>query len=99
MESEVESGRRRAVLVGALLAVASAVGTLFFAKLANPSGHPLLDALKRFVTVFLVPGLVGAMAIGGNVHAFSFWAAAPINAAIYFAVGWFGYRLFVRSKA
>ena len=46
----------------------------------------------------LLPGLIRAIAVSGNVHAFSFWVAAPINAVIYFGLGWVGYNLLIRFQ-
>ena len=46
----------------------------------------------------LFPGLIGAVAVSGNVHVYSFWAAAPTNALIYFGLGWIGCSLLNRFK-
>ena len=41
------------------------------------------------VFVFLLlPGLIGSMAISGNVHAFPLWVAAIINILFYFGLVW-----------
>lgn len=57
------------------------------------SENPILSALQETVSYLLFPGILGAMAVSGNVHAFSFWVAAPINAAVYFGLGWLGYGI------
>ncbi len=44
--------------------------------------------VERFFVPFLIPGLIGSMAVGGNVHAFSLWVAAIINTVFYFLVLW-----------
>jgi len=36
------------------------------------------------LTALLFPGLLGSIAIAGNVHAFSLWIAAGINCVFYF---------------
>src|SRR5580704_7510945 len=40
------------------------------------------------ITALLFPGLLGSMAIAGNVHAFSLWIAAGINCIFYFLLIW-----------
>jgi hypothetical protein len=41
----------------------------------------------------IFPGLIGAAAISGNVHAFHLWVAAGMNGLIYFGLAWLFYRV------
>ena len=81
-----------------MLAGTSAVGTLCFPSLAMLSENTFAAALQKTACTLLFPGLIGAVAVSGNVHAYSFWVAAPINALIYFGLGWIGYNLLNRFK-
>lgn len=87
------------ILIASVLAAASGVGTLFFASLSMLSGNAFIAAMQMTVCALLLPGLIGAIAVSGNVHAFSFSVAAPINALSYFGLGWAGYSLLIRFKA
>jgi hypothetical protein len=40
------------------------------------------------IAAVVFPGLLGSMAIAGNVHAFSLWIAAGINFIFYFTFVW-----------
>ena len=60
--------------------------------------HTTVATLQMTACSLLFPGLIGAVAVSGNIHAFSFWVAAPMNALIYFGVGWIGYNLLDRFK-
>lgn len=42
---------------------------------------------------FLFPGILGAMAIGQNVHAFSLWIAAIVNGAFYAGLTWLAFLI------
>ncbi len=81
-----------------MLAATSGVGTLCFPSLAILSGNAFVAALQMTASSLLFPGLIGAVAVSGNVHVYSFWVAAPINALIYFGLGWIGYNLVHRFK-
>jgi hypothetical protein len=70
-----------------MLASTSVVGTLCFRTLASLSGNAFIATLQMTACSLLFPGLIGAVAMSGNVHAFSLWVAAPMNALIYFGVG------------
>ena len=85
-------------MVASALAGTSAVGTLCFASLAILSGNRFVAALQMTASTLLFPGLIGAVAVSGNVHVYSFWVAAPINALIYFGLGWVGCKLVNRLK-
>jgi hypothetical protein len=71
---------------------------LSFASLAILSENRFVAALQMTASTLLFPGLIGAVAVSGNVHVYSFWVAAPINALIYFGLGWFGCKLLNRFK-
>jgi hypothetical protein len=90
-------GNRR-IVVASVLAGTSAVGTLCFPSLSILSGNAFVAALQMAASSLLFPGLIGAVAVSGNVHVFSFWVAAPMNALIYFGLGWIGYNLLDRYK-
>jgi Flp pilus assembly protein TadB len=75
------------------IAAVAAVGSVSFPSLAMLSQNPIVGALQETASFLLLPGIIGAMAISGNVHGFSFWVAAPINAAVYFGLAWLAYRL------
>ena len=62
------------------------------------SENRFVAALQMTACTLLFPGLIGAIAVSGNVHAFSFWVAAPMNALIYFGLGWIGCKLLNRFK-
>lgn len=86
------------IVVASALAGASAVGTLCFASLAILSEDRFVAALQMTASTLLFPGLIGAVAVSGNVHVYSFWVAAPINALLYFGLGWIGCKLLNRFK-
>jgi hypothetical protein len=86
-------------VVASVLAGTSAVGTLCFPSLSILSGNAFVAALQITACSLLFPGLIGAVAVSGNVHVYSFWVAAPMNALIYFGLGWIGYNLLDRFKA
>jgi hypothetical protein len=62
--------------------------TLAVSKLSSISENPILGTAQRGLFALLVPGIIGAGALSGNVHAWSLWIAAGINMLIYFAAGW-----------
>ena len=90
--------RNQRIAVASVLAGTSAVGTLCFASLAILSENKFVAALQMAASTLLFPGLIGAVAVSGNVHVYSFWVAAPINALIYFGLGWVGCKLLNRFK-
>jgi len=67
--------------------------TLFISKLGIISGKPIVGAVQEGLLILITPGMYGAMAVSGNVHAWSLWVASAINGLIYFAVGWFACML------
>jgi hypothetical protein len=92
------ASRNRRIVVASVLAGTSAIGTLCFPSLSILSGNGVVAALQMTASSLLFPGLIGAVAVSGNVHVYSFWIAAPMNALIYFGVGWIGYNLLDRFK-
>jgi hypothetical protein len=90
--------RNRKIVFASVLAATSGVGTLCYANLAILSENAFVAALQMTAGTLLFPGLIGAVAVSGNVHVYSFWVAAPINAFIYFGLGWIGYSLAHRFK-
>jgi hypothetical protein len=93
------TSRNQRIAVASLLAGTSAVGTLCFPNLSILSGNAFVAGLQMTSCFLLFPGVIGAVAVSGNVHVYSFWVAAPINALIYFGLVWIGYNLLGRSKA
>lgn len=62
--------------------------TLAISKLSSISENPILGTAQRGLFALLVPGIIGAGALSGNVHAWPLWIAAGINMLIYFVAGW-----------
>lgn len=77
--------------LGAALGVAAGALTLSASKLSAISDNHVLGVLQRSLFVLVLPGIVGAEAVSGNIHAWPLWLAAAINLAIYFVVGWLVY--------
>lgn len=69
--------------------------TLVVSKLSIISDNPLEGAVQRALIDLLFPGMIGAAAFSGNVHAWSLWTAAGINALIYFILGWIACSLLI----
>jgi drug/metabolite transporter (DMT)-like permease len=84
----IENSRREKVLCGAVLG--GLLGGLTFAlpKLSSLSEHPVVETVQRCTVALLLPGIIGAGAASGNVHAWPMWLAAGLNAVLYFVVGW-----------
>lgn len=62
--------------------------TLAVPKLSYISENPVIGTAQRCLLALLVPGIIGAGAVSGNVHAWPLWIAAVINMLIYFVTGW-----------
>ena len=92
------TSRNRKIVFASVLAGTSAVGTLCFPSVAILSGNAFVVALRMTACSLLFPGLIGAVAISGNVHIYSFWVTVPINAFIYFGLGWIGYNQIYRFR-
>jgi uncharacterized membrane protein YdcZ (DUF606 family) len=76
IEAQVTTSTRR-IVVASVLAGTSAVGTLCFPSLSNLSGNAFVAALQMAASSVLFPGLVGAVAVSGNVHVYSFLGGCP----------------------
>jgi hypothetical protein len=88
------NGTRFALGLGGLLAGL----TFAIEKLARISHNPAIGAAQETLFILILPGIIGAMGIGGNVHAWPLWIAAAINGLIYFGIGWFSYVLVARYR-
>ena len=62
--------------------------TLAVPKLSSISENPVVGGVQKGLFSLLVPGIIGAGAVSGNVHAWPLWMAAAINMLIYFVAGW-----------
>ena len=86
------------ILFASVLGVVLAFVTFAIQPLSSISENPVVGAAQGFLTTLIFPGILGAMALGGNVHAWYLWAAAAINALIYFGLGWLVYLLLARFR-
>src|SRR5215472_12374759 len=68
------------LLIGSLTFVVGPISTI--------SDNVILGAAQKTLMILLLPGLIGAGAIGGNMHAFSLAPGALINALINFCLCW-----------
>lgn len=62
--------------------------TLAIPKLGSLAENAVVAAVQRGLVALLLPGLIGAAGVSGNVHAWPLWIAAGINMVIYFVAGW-----------
>jgi uncharacterized membrane protein YeaQ/YmgE (transglycosylase-associated protein family) len=62
--------------------------TLGIQKLSNVSANPFVGGVQQGVISAIVPGMLGAMVVDNNVHAWNLGLAAAINGAIYFTAAW-----------
>lgn len=92
----------RCIILALLLGVIMAGLTLSIEGLGFPSEVPMIGDPRPVLVTFLFPGMLGAMAISGNAHAWYLWVAALVNGLIYFGLGWIGSRatasLFRRAR-
>jgi len=95
-----DKSRRKPLRVYACLAWGTLFGALTFAvgPISSLSDNPILSALQTVAMVFIIPGLIGSMAISQNVHAFSLAPAALINTGVHFGVAWAFVSLFARLR-
>jgi hypothetical protein len=75
-------------LLPVVLGGVQALLTLNLERLSAISQSPFWGGVQRCEVSLLFPGILGAMAMGGNVHAWSLWVAALFNGAIYFGLIW-----------
>jgi hypothetical protein len=78
----------RKLLCGLVLGGLMAGMTFAIPKLSFISTNPVIGVVQRCMLVLLLPGIIGAGAATGNVHAWPLWVAAGLNMSIYFAIGW-----------
>lgn len=78
----------RKVLCGLVLGGFLAGMTFAIPMLSYISGNPIVGAFQRCTLMLLLPGIIGAGAATGNVHAWPLWIAAGLNMFIYFVIGW-----------
>jgi tetratricopeptide (TPR) repeat protein len=66
------------------------IGSLTFAvgPISSISENPILGIAQRLLMILLLPGLIGAGAISGNMHAFDLAPGALINALFNFGLSW-----------
>jgi len=84
----MDTSTNRRLVVSLLVAGVSASATLAYGRLAVLSETPVIAAIQKAVLILLCPGVIGAIAVGGNVHTFELSVAAAINGLMYFAVAW-----------
>jgi hypothetical protein len=80
------------LLLPLILSGVQAVLTLDLGKLSVISANPWLGGVQRCLVCLLFPGMFGAMAIAGNVHAWSLWVASGLNGLFYFVLTWIALR-------
>jgi hypothetical protein len=99
MKSEAElPAISKRLLFASVLAGVFACATFALQWLATISENPAIGAVQEFLVALLFPGMIGAMALSGNGHAWYLWVAAAINAAIYFSLAWLIYGLAARFR-
>jgi hypothetical protein len=72
--------------------------TLTIESLSSIVDSRLIGAAQKALIILLLPGMIGAMGLSGNVHVWHLWVAAAINGVIYFGIGWFSYALGARYR-
>jgi hypothetical protein len=83
----------KGVLLASVLGCLLAGITLAVENVSSISESPIIGTVQHAFMTLIFPGLIGAAAISGNVHAFHLWIAAGINGLIYFGLGWLFYRV------
>jgi hypothetical protein len=83
-----------ALIWGALM------GSLTFAlgPISVISDNFIFGALQIILVYLLVPGIIGAGIVSGNVHAIYLEVGAVINAVFYFGLSWLLFPLFMKFK-
>jgi hypothetical protein len=79
---------RKNLLIAALLGCVPAAFTFELESISVLSSNPFMGAIQGAGIMLLSPGLLGAMAMSGNVHASHLWVAAIWNFVFYFLVCW-----------
>jgi len=75
-----------------------AVLTMAVQPLLRLSDHPFVHVLQIVLGVLILPGLIASTGVAGNIHAFSLFVAAVINAFIYSLLGWLLFSMVARIK-
>jgi hypothetical protein len=78
----------RKVLCGLALGGLMAAMTFAIPMMSSLSASLVIALVQRSILVLLLPGIIGAGAASGNVHAWPLWIAAGLNMSIYFVIGW-----------
>ena len=78
----------KSIIAAGLVGIVPALLTLSLEKIGALTLNPVMNALPGEGIVFLLPGMLGAMAVSGNAHAFHLWLAAILNFAFYFLISW-----------
>jgi hypothetical protein len=83
------------LVLSLIIGIVMGVATLSIQK---GTSVPAIYYLERVVIIFIMPGLLTAIAIGGNTHAFALWPAVAVNDLLYFVAAWLILRLVWRKK-
>jgi hypothetical protein len=62
------------------------------------SANPAVAWIQELLSYLLMPGIVVAAAVAGNIHAWSLWLAAVGNFVFYFGLTWLAARLLFRRR-
>jgi hypothetical protein len=65
-------------------------------QLSDVSENSIIGVARPVLFALLFPGILGSMAMSGNVHAFRLWIAAGINGLIYFGLMWLAWHSIAR---
>jgi hypothetical protein len=99
MDAEPSTG---SISLGTILALilggSFAAASLAIEQFSSISANPIIGFVQEAVMCLILPGLIGSMAVSGNVHAFHLWVVAVINGLFYFGLVKFIYWLTTRSR-
>ena len=90
------SHSKKNFMIGAVFGLIAAVLTLEIGSISVISDKLIAGALQTFLLDCLVPGLIAAMTLSGNAHAFHLWLAALANFILYFLLVW-AFELVIRK--
>jgi hypothetical protein len=76
------------VLIAAAWGVLIGVLTFAVGPISAISQNSILGVAQEFLMILLLPGLIGAGAVSGNIHAFFLAPGAVINAIFHFCSSW-----------
>ena len=80
--------KRKSLLIAALLACIPAAFTLGLESDSGLLPNHLESPIGQAGTALLFPGILGAIALSGNVHALHLWIATIWNFIFYFLLCW-----------